>query len=351
MAASRRAGTIALCLALLALVLAPGAASAQSGGPFAPLDRPGPDLSVPAPALAASLHCSSELAADGRRWVLLSPATGVTPAQNYAWNWEKSLTAAGIPWCAVTMPEHTLGDIQVAGEHLVDAIRTMHARTGQRIAILGHSQGGMSMRWALRFWPDTRAMVDDVIGIAPTNHGTRALDLLALGCRLGCVAASWQQGADSAFMAALNSGAETFAGISYTTIATRFDEVVLPSSGPRSVSALRTGDGAVANTLTQDVCPRGFPEHLLVGTVSPAAYAIAMDALRHPGPADVARVDRSVCDDRVQPGVDPRDVTGYLRILQSLPGLLAVPFPVNVVGVPVLKAEPPLRCYVYAAGC
>ena len=70
------------------------------------------------------------------------------------------------------MPMHTLNDIQVAAEYLVHAIRRMHRLSGRRIAVMGHSQGGMSMRWALRFWPDTRPMVDDVIGFAGSNHGT-----------------------------------------------------------------------------------------------------------------------------------------------------------------------------------
>ncbi len=32
-----------------------------------------------------------------------------------------------------------------------------------------HSQGGMIGRWATRFWPDTRQMVDDIVGLAPST--------------------------------------------------------------------------------------------------------------------------------------------------------------------------------------
>ncbi|MDQ6606375.1 MAG: GPI inositol-deacylase, partial [Actinomycetota bacterium] len=66
----------------------------------------------------------------------------------------------GISWCAYTAPHSTLDNIETSGEYLVYAIRTMHALAGRRIAVMGHSQGGMSMRWALRFWPDTRPMVE-----------------------------------------------------------------------------------------------------------------------------------------------------------------------------------------------
>ena len=149
---------------VLAVTVGGGGAGADTGG-FAPLDRPGPALSVPQPTLAAALHCSGSFTANSLEPVLLNPATGVTPDENYSWNYERAFNAQHRPWCAITMPYDTLGDIQTAGEYLVFAIRTEYAMAHRRIAILGHSQGGMSMRWPLRFWPDTRAMVDDVIGI------------------------------------------------------------------------------------------------------------------------------------------------------------------------------------------
>jgi hypothetical protein len=42
----------------------------------------------------------------------------------------------------------------------------------------------------------------------------------------------------------------------------------------------------------------------------------------------------------------------YLQLLAAAPGLLGVAVPdVNAVGAPEVAGEPPLRCYVYAAGC
>jgi hypothetical protein len=329
----------------------PVGASTSSVG-YAPLDRPGPPLTVPAATLQAALHCEGDLAGSRLEPVLLNPATGVTPEQNFSWNYERAFRAQGRAWCAVTMPYSTEGDIQVAGEYLVYAIRAMHARAARRVAVLGHSQGGMSMRWALRFWPDTRAMVDDVVGIAGTNHGTTSLGL----CRQGltsCPAATWQQGAGAKFIAALNSGTETFAGISYTEIFTHTDEVVQPNqSDAVSVSALHTGAGAITNVSTQDICPLDVYEHLAVGTIDPVAYALALDALDHPGPAQPAQVNRSVCLRLYQPGVDPLNVQTYLQVLSALPTLAAVDLPdVNFSGIPVMPDEPPLRCYVFAAGC
>jgi hypothetical protein len=228
----------------------------------------------------------------------------------------------------------------------VYAIRTMRAQSGRRIAILGHSQGGMSMRWALRFWPDTRGQVDDVIGLAPTNHGTGS-DQGA--CGGGCVAASWQQLKTSAFIKALNSRAETFAGVSYTNVYTHNDEVAYPNADDSGTSSLHTGQGSVTNVATQDICPTDTYEHVQLGTVDPVAYALAIDALDHTGPANPARISRAVCSQPFHPGVDPASAQTYEQQLASLPGTLAGAFPVNVVGVPTLRAEPPLRCYVFAS--
>lgn len=354
----RRLGSVLACLLLLAaggLTLSPAAtaastkATARAGSRFAPLDRPGPRLRVPARELRQSLLCHGD-PRRGPEPVLLNPATGVTPEQNYSWNYERAFTAQHRAWCAVTMPDRTLEDIQRSGEFLVHAIRVFHHRAGRRIAVMGHSQGGMSMRWALRFWPDTRRMVDDVIGFAGSNHGTTALPCGTIQPQ--CPPADWQQGAGAQFIAALNSRAETFRGISYTEIYTHTDEVVQPNSGPdASSSSLHTGQGRITNVATQDVCPGDVDEHLTVGTIDPVAYALALDALRHRGPARPSRIPSSVCTQVYQPGVDPANVQNYLQTFQAAFGLLAVSTPVNLVGAPEVSKEPRLRCYVLARGC
>jgi hypothetical protein len=342
-------GLAGLLPALGGAVLPAAAADAPPPAPaYAPLDRPGPPLSVPVAELDAALHCSGN-PRTGPEPVLLNPATGVTPEQNYSWNYARAFTAQHRYWCWVTMPDRTLEDIQRSGEFLVHAIRTMHAAAGRRIAVMGHSQGGMSMRWALRFWPDTRALVDDVIGMAGSNHGTRALP--CGGLRPLCPPADWQQSATARFIAALNSGAETFAGISYTEIYSHTDEVVTPNSRTESSSSLHTGAGAISNVATQQICPLDVYEHLTVGTIDPVTYALVMDALDHPGPADPARISRAVCLQVVQPYADLTHVSTALQVLAAAPGLLTVSLPVNLVGAEMVPAEPPLRCYVFAAGC
>jgi triacylglycerol esterase/lipase EstA (alpha/beta hydrolase family) len=344
---------LARFVTVAALVLGAVATThAQAATSYAPLDRPGPRLSVPVATLRAALHCEGDFRHGTLEPVLLSPGTSATPEQNFSWNYERAFAAQHRPWCDLTMPFHTLGDIQVAGEYLVYGIRTMHKLAGRRVAVLGHSQGGMSMRWALRFWPDTRAMVDDIIGMAPDNHGTTA----GGACQEGttrCVPANWQQAADSNFIAALNSGTETFRGISYTNVFTHTDEEVQPSDTAATASAsLRTGAGAITNIATQDVCPADTYEHNLMGTVDPVTYALVLDALSHRGPAVRSHVPASVCTEVYQPGIDPANPQNYLQPAQLAPAIVSIVIPgFNVVGAPETATEPALRCYVYARGC
>jgi len=311
------------------------AAHATDTGPYAPLDRPGPALSVPADELAASLHCSATFPSARRTPVLLVPGTTLDPEPNYDWNYERAFDAQRRPWCAVRLPEHATGDIQIAGEYAVYALRTMSARAHRKVDVLGYSQGGMVPRWALRFWPDTRPLVDDLVGLDPSNHGTVDADAT---CAMSCDAANYQQASQSHFIAALNSGAETFRGIDYTVVYSRTDEVVVPNVDVASSSSLHTGGGRIANIAVQSVCPADPSEHLAMGSYDAVGYALAVDALDHAGPASADRIDISVCAQPFQPGVDPGAFPQqYARYLQAVGQASA--------SARMLSAEPPLKRY------
>ena len=108
----------ALIAGLSMLVGAPYAGATD----YAPLNRPGPKLTVSAKTFDKALLCHGPFRANRLEPVLLIPATGVTPAQNYSWNYERAFTAQKRPWCTITMPDHTLGDIQTVGEYVVRGI-------------------------------------------------------------------------------------------------------------------------------------------------------------------------------------------------------------------------------------
>jgi triacylglycerol esterase/lipase EstA (alpha/beta hydrolase family) len=326
----------ALVVASVAAVTA--ATADTSPAPYAPLNRPGPALSVPTATLAAALHCTSGVDNSTREPILLIPGTDLDPQPNFGWNYERAFDAQHWPYCTVTLPGHTMGDAQIAGEYVVYALRRMAARSGHQVEVLGYSQGGMLPRWALRWWPDTRSLVDDVVGLDPSNHGT--LDAVA-SCQFPCPVADRQQATGSAFLTALNSGAETFAGVDYTVVFSRTDEVVVPNLDATGSSSLHTGAGHIANIAVQDICPNDTSEHLAMGSYDAVGYALAVDAFTHTGVAAAARVPLATCTQPLQPGVDPTtfpsDYAAYLAFIGQ-----------SQSSAPTTSSEPPLKCYVYA---
>jgi hypothetical protein len=330
--------SVLLTAVLVAGVLAGGgtAAATPTTGEFAPVDRPGPQLRVPAAKLTAALSCNGPLRGVTRDPILLVPGTTMEPGVNFSWNYQRAFNRLGWRWCAVTLPADATGDIQIAGEYVVHALRSMSQRSGRDVDVVGWSQGGMVPRWALRFWPDTRELVDDVVGLSPSNHGT--LDS-AVTCG-DCNPSFHQQATGSHFLEALNSGAETFAGIDYTVAYTALDEVVVPNTPGVASSALRTGDGAIANIATQEVCPANAADHFAIGSYDPVGYAIVADALTHDGPAVRSRIPLSTCLQAFQPGVDALtfapDHAGFVAYAGDSAG-----------NAPDVAEEPALAPYVY----
>lgn len=306
---------------------------------YAPLDAPGPRLSVPKAKLRSALSCTGNLKKGGQAPVLLVPGTTVTPREDFSWNWMRDLDVRGIPHCEIELPARAMGDIQEAGEYVVYAIRTMHRQGGRDIDIFGHSQGGMVPRWALRFWPNVRTKVDDLVGAAASNHGTTIAGAL---CGSGCAPAIWQQRDNSDFIEALNSRAETFKTVDYTALYTRLDEVVLPNGNDHGSTSLRGGGANVANVAVQDLCPLNLDDHLAIGTYDGAAYAIAQDAMAHPGPADLERVSPSVCSQFLMPGVDPAT---YATDYADAGAFLGT----TLLTAKHVPREPELACYVTAS--
>lgn len=288
----------------------------------------GPALSVSAADLDATLECPHRIEGARRDVILLVPGTTVHPRTNFGMLWFKAFDALDYPYCFVVTPEAGMDDIQVSSEHVVHAIREVYRRSGRKVDIIGHSQGGTNPRWALRWWPDTRAMVDDYMGIAPSAHGGKAVNTM---CSDGdCAPALWQQTYMSNFVGAMNSGGETFPGIDYTVAWTAYDEFLTPPEAT-------TIDGAT-NIKLQDICPGNTSEHVAIGTHDPVTFAIAMDALDHDGPADPGRLDRSICGQAFAPYVDPATFPAdYAKAWGEIM--------TEITTYPQVRAEPPLKAY------
>lgn len=305
--------------------------------PPAPSVRP---LETPVFNLAASLRCSPGVDNAFRPPLLLVHGTALNARNTFSWNYVPQLNTINFPYCTVDLPMNGMGDVQEAAEYVVYAVREMARRSQQKVQIIGHSQGGMVPRWALRFWPDIRAQVDDLVSLSGSHHGT--IDAHAL-CVLPCAPAIWQQRDSSAFLAALNKDFETLPEVDYTSIYTQLDEVVVPNIGPNASSRLRATGSNLVNVATQDVCPLNLADHLLVGTSDAVAYALAFDAITHDGPADPKRIARSVCTQLFMPGVDP--LSFPFDILNLGTGVA-----VQLLNAPKVGREPELKCYV-TGGC
>ena len=328
---------------LVALSLALGALGALApAAPAAPAREP--RLSVSSDKLRASLFCQESVTDAARTPVLLVSGTGIDGNEAWPDGLQVSLTRAGVPSCYVNFPQHTTGDIQVAVQYLVHAIRVVRRSAGRDIAVYGLSQGGLLPRFALTYWPSLRAKVSDAVLLAGTQHGTTAFEAFLAACAGNCraTAAGWQQAAGSDLLKALNRPGrdETPGPTSWTTVRTLSDEVVQPTGGPRPTSAL----AGARNLVIQRVCPGRTTNH--IGTsVDSVSYAALRDALAHRGPARAARIDRSVCGRPYAPGLDPeRTAAGIAdRYVRAGPRTFQ-----GAEGSVLLSREPAVRRWVRA---
>jgi triacylglycerol lipase len=201
-----------------------------------------------------------------------------------SWNLvSPALKAAGYCVFALDLVRRGMAPIDQSADKLAAFIDEVLQRTGAaKVSIVGHSQGGMLGRYVAKL-RGKAAVIDDVVGLAPSSHGTT--NRLAPGAGFFCPACA-EQAAGSALMRRLNAPPEAPPPPSYTVISTRHDEVVTPFRS----QAL---EGAT-NVVLQDRCPEDITEH--VGIVyDPIALQWTLDALGRPGPADPAFVP--LCSD------------------------------------------------------
>lgn len=315
-----------------ALLVAPVLALAVAGVVTPPAHASGPALETPEATLRAALDCPETLDDPDHEPLLLVHGTFTNAAENWGFNWLPVYRAEGWDVCTVTLPNRSLGDMQVQAEYVVFAVREMAARSGEKVDVMGHSQGAVHPRWAVKWWPDVQASVDDLVLLAGPQHGTAAAGDSPFGCFPSC----WQMQSGSNYLNALNAGDETPGAISYTSIYTLTDELVQPQF-PESTSALEGG----TNVLIQDVCPGRPAEHAFLMS-DHAVHAVAIDALTNPGPADTTRLDPlDACAGIFFDGVDP---------VSHGPEILERSMAQGLGEFENVDEEPPLKPYAQGAG-
>ncbi|HVL33983.1 MAG TPA: lipase [Actinomycetota bacterium] len=308
---------ILLSLTVLVASLAAPAARGDSGPPL----ETAPEL------LADAVMCPATFTGRSEP-VLLVHGTAVTADENWS-SYVTALTKRGLDVCTVDLPDRAFGDMQISAEYVVYAVRAIADASGKRVDLVGLSQGGLEPRWAVKWWPDVQARVDDLVDIVTPNHG---IDTEGV-CMRGCVPSIWQMDENSAFLAALNAGDETPGTIDYTSIYSWTDLIVTPQF-PDSTSRL---DGAT-NIAVQEVCPR--PVDHVQSAYDSVVYHLVLDAITRVGPANKLRVPLDVC---AQPIMENAD-TVRIALLQALVYPYAFP---AVMGIthPAVDAEPPLKEY------
>jgi triacylglycerol esterase/lipase EstA (alpha/beta hydrolase family) len=209
--------------------------------------------------------------------VVLLPGTLVTVAQS--WQALGPLLADhgycvyGLSYGADGLTVLTGGRISAVGEIGQSAVqlaafvqRVLQSTGAPQVDIVGWSQGGMMPRQYMKF-DGGAPYVHDLVGLAPSNHGTtldglfyllnaeQLLGLPATTSVAGCPACTEQE-VGSPFLTQLNAGGDTLPGVTYTVIESKLDEVVTPYT-----SAFLTGPD-VTNITLQDQCPLDLSDHL-----------------------------------------------------------------------------------------
>jgi triacylglycerol esterase/lipase EstA (alpha/beta hydrolase family) len=156
------------------------------------------------------------------------------------------------------------GPVAASAGELKTEVDVVLASTGaSKVDLVGWSQGGMMPRYYLKHLGGA-AKVNALIGLAPSNHGTTLSGLATLaGYFPGALPlvgalcpACTDQVVGSPFLTNLNAGGDTVAGVKYTVIQSRYDEVVTPYA-----SAFLTGAN-VTNITIQSKCILDFGDHL-----------------------------------------------------------------------------------------
>jgi triacylglycerol esterase/lipase EstA (alpha/beta hydrolase family) len=180
--------------------------------------------------------------------------------------------------------EHYGMETMTEGAHELDdfVARVLSVTGASKVDVIGHSQGATVARYYINRLGGA-AHVNRWIGLAsPTYGGTffgiaTAVTSVPGGSelieRFGSEALAEQvQGSD--FLTALNAGGDTVPGVEYTTIGTRYDEVIQPYTN------VALHDPGATNILVQDLCPLDqtghfnlpydpFTQQLVLNTLDP----------------------------------------------------------------------------------
>ncbi|GAA4109825.1 alpha/beta fold hydrolase [Nocardioides fonticola] len=187
-----------------------------------------------------------------------------------------------------------LADIRrSAGELKAFVARVLAATGAPQVDIVGHSEGTVMPDYYVKFLGGA-PFVHRYVSLAPLWHGTNVLGgatLAQAGEPFGLTGlvrlllrpfapSLTQLLTGSSFIKELRSGGTpAVAGVEYTNIVTKYDQLVTPYT-----SGIEPG---MTNVVVQDLCPRDYSEHFEI-VADPIAARVVLNAL---DPANAQPVD------------------------------------------------------------
>ena len=173
-----------------------------------------------------------------------------------------------------------ISQMQDSAQELSAFVDRVRAATGAaKVDIVGHSLGATMPHYYLEFLGGD-SKVHDFVGLAGAIHGTTANGLAGIARAFGLISLAGlvvplvpQLDPASAFLRTLNAPAIVRPGVRYTMIATRYDELVTPSTSGFLPAAPNVTDMTV-----QSACPWDFAGHIGIA-FDPNALRLVLNAL------------------------------------------------------------------------
>jgi triacylglycerol esterase/lipase EstA (alpha/beta hydrolase family) len=160
------------------------------------------------------------------------------------------------------------GDIGQSAQAVASQAKQILSQTGaSQLDVIGHSEGGLALRYYVKNLGGT-SQVLDYVSLGTPQHGTTAA---SSGFFSNCVAVQ-QMTPNSTFLNTLNSPTDVPAPVTYTAIGTTQDTIVTPAP---QASFLQNGG---TNAAIQTFCPNDTTSH--VGLLSDGpTYGLVHSAL------------------------------------------------------------------------
>lgn len=292
----RRTRTFVLALAVTVLAATPARADVPSG--------PYPVQTNFPLALAQHAFTPDQAPPGANRWSCRPSAAHPEPVvlvngtfDNQSFNWTAMAPAlANAGYCVYTFNYgrvwwtssfRSLGDIPTSARELGRFVDHVLGATGAKeVDLVGYSQGGMMPNWYLKELGGA-PKVDQLIGLAPSNHGTTISGTnVLLGAFPVTTLLAWmtpalnQQLVGSDFLRRLHATPDTVAGVRYSVIATEHDIAVTPWRS----QFLQGPD--VRNLTVQDTCPSDPVGHLGM-PYDPTVIQLTLNELDRANPTPV----------------------------------------------------------------